>query len=52
MAAYDTMDYQHLLKGKQALVVNCESETDAAVEELFVSHGARVRILHSLDALE
>ena len=52
MAVYDTMDYTHLLKGKLALVTNCEPEIRKAVEALFTSHGARVRILSGPDAFD
>ena len=45
------MDYQKLLLGKQALLVNCEDEIEKALEVLFTSHGARVRKAHTLEEL-
>lgn len=52
MATYDTMDYFHLLKGQRALVVNCESEIETAVKDLFTAHGAEVRLIRTLEELE
>ncbi|MBP3683749.1 MAG: SDR family oxidoreductase [Oscillospiraceae bacterium] len=45
------MDYQKLLLGKQALLVNCEEETEKALENLFLSHGAQVRRIHMPEEL-
>lgn len=45
------MDYQKLLLGKLALLVNCEDEIEKALEALFTSHGARVRKAHTLEEL-
>ena len=52
MASPNILDYRHLLKDKTALVVNCESEIEAAVDELFTAHGAQVRVIHALEALD
>ena len=52
MAAYDTMDYSHLLKGKKALLVNCELEIEEAVSTLFASQGAQVSTVHNLNAFD
>lgn len=45
------MDYQKLLLGKQALIVNCEEETEEALKTLFISHGAQVRTAHTLEEM-
>lgn len=47
-----TLDYRSLLRGKRALIVNCEPEIEEAVTALFSAHGCQTQPVHTLDALE